>query len=153
VARSIAQQIIDTLMARAQAIRLASGYQTDAGARVYHMRPSLAAGDLPCVNFWPGNQQAVAISGASERVRWERPINIEAIVPATPDSCGQLGEALAADLQQALLDVDDLRVNGQAISLQPTEVQVVLREDGGLTVGAILSITVNFVTGYGDPYT
>jgi hypothetical protein len=153
MASSIAQQILDTLRSRAQAIRIASGYQTDAGARVYHMRPGLVAADLPCVNVWPGTQQAVAISGASERVRWERAINIEAIVPATPDSCGQLGEALAADLQQALLDVDDLRVNGQAITLQPTEVQVVLREDGGLTVGAILSITVNFVTGYGDPYT
>jgi hypothetical protein len=153
MATSIAQQILDTLMARAQTIRIASGYQTDAGARVYQMRPGLVAADLPCVNFWPAPQQAVAISGASERVRWERPISIEAIVSATPDSCGQLGEALAADLQQALLDADDLRVNGQAITLQPTEVQVVLREDGGQTVGAILSITVNFVTGYGDPYT
>lgn len=153
MATSIAQQLLDTLMARAQAIRLASGYQTDAGARVYHMRPSLAAGDLPCVNFWPGKQEKISISGASERVRWQRSIFVEAIVPATPDSCGHLGEALAADLQQALLDATDLRINGQAISLEPVDVQVVMRDDGGLTVGAILSITVNFVTGYGDPYT
>ena len=52
-----------------------------------------------------------------------------------------------------LLDASDLRVGGQAIRLTPTEMRAEPRDDGGQTVGAALSMTLQYVTGYGDPYT
>lgn len=153
MARSIAQQILDTLMERAAAIRLVGGYNTDAGARVYQMRQALDAADLPCVVLWPGAAEVAALSGASERMRLTRTITVEGVSAATPETCGELGEQLAADLQQALLDAQDLRVGGQAIKLEPTGWGVEARDDGGRVVGATLTLVVTFVTGYGDPYT
>lgn len=67
--------------------------------------------------------------------------------------CGEDGERLLADLQVALLDASDLRVGGQAIRLTPTEMRAEPRDDGGQTVGAALSMTLQYVTGYGNPYT
>jgi hypothetical protein len=153
VARSIAQQIIDTLMARAGTIRLVQDYNTDAGARVYHARPALDASDLPCVVIWPGLAEVAQISGASERIRLTRTIVVEGVSAATPQTCGELGEQLVADLQEALLDPTDLRVGGQAIKLEPTQWNSEPRDDGGFVVGAQLTLVVTFVTGYGDPYT
>lgn len=153
MARSIAQQILDTLMERAASIRRVGDYNTDAGARVYHARQTLDASDLPCVVLWPGPKEVAEISGASGRIRWTRTIAVEGVSAATPETCGELGEQLTADLEQALLDPNDLRVGGQAIKLEPTGSDVQVRDDGGRVVGATLTLVVTFVTGYGDPYT
>ena len=153
MADPLSLQLLDTLMARAARILVSGGYQTNAGARVYLQRATLTAADLPCVVFRPSPITVAEVSGASERMRLDRPLTVEAVMQTTLDTCGEDGERLLADLQVALLDASDLRVGGQAIRLTPTEMRAEPRDDGGQTVGAALSMTLQYVTGYGDPYT
>jgi hypothetical protein len=149
---SIPQQITAALVARAQAILIAGGYNTSAGSRVLVARQALDSSDLPCVVVWPAEMSLVERYIGGTRARWTRRYTLEAVALTDPDDAGSVCEWLMADLWQALLGPADPTLGGLVTSIGVEELRAEPRDDGGRTAGASLAVLVEFFAGYGNPY-
>ncbi len=148
---TIARKIVDVLAARAAKIRVASGYNTDAGRTVLIAVPTLDRTQIPAVVIYP-SEAIVDQESSGGRVKWTRLISIDAMAQADPSNPGVIAEDLLGDLQKAILDPDDKRLGGLAMDMTVETLDTAPRDDGGTVAGATMEVAVTYVTGYGDPY-
>lgn len=152
MAKSIAQQIVEALMTRAEAIRTRSGYNSNVGQAVYWARGALDGGDLPCCVAWAEGPELVERFIGGRRARFTRRIVIEALAEAEATTTGVLADELLADLQTAILGPVDETLGGLVASLHYDASEVGPRDDGGTVAGASLTVLAEYFCGYANPY-
>lgn len=147
--RSLA--VMQALKARAERIRTANGFATEAGANVYLGREDLFAEDLPvpCITIIEG----VVVSSDDKQPQRalyvvNQPISIVGLTESDPNNPLVAGHQLLADLLRAVFQVRDpaslpLRkdtLDGLVRELQFDSYEVVPRDDGGRVTCAVLTV-------------
>ena len=152
MAKSIAQQIVEAIIARVEEIRLRNGYSTDAGRSVFWSRQAPDSGDLPCSVVWAEAPVMVERYIGGRRARYTRLVTVEAMAEGEAETSGVLADQLLADLQTAILGPVDETIGGLVAALHLESADVGPRDDGGLIAGASLGVRVEYFAGFGNPY-
>lgn len=153
MAKSISQQIIEAVQARAESILVSGGYNSNAGQRVYWARPGIEPALLPCVVIWPGAETQTERDVVSRGAQYVLEIKVEALADADLDATGTHAEELLADLREAIFGPADDTLGGLAAGLSDAGAERIPRADGSLIEGASITLTVEYYGQHGDPYT
>lgn len=130
-------QILEATQARLQAITVAGGYRTDAGADV-RLEPSAEALTAPRVTLYTASTVRPEGAQPSER---EFTMVIEAAVPVANDNAHAQIVAIAEDIEQAL---DGLALMPGALPLRFQESLFLDRPDGMPAMAAQLMFGTGF---------
>jgi hypothetical protein len=143
-------EILEIVKTRLQAIRLGSGYATDAGATVFMGEaPSLGPDD-------PTTAIAIVIGDDEPRYQGEQilirlPLTIAALAQANLDDPWGSIEAILGDIKQAM-EVKDRRM-GRALKSPLTRgsTRTLAREPGSTTVGIGITYLIDYAECWGTP--
>lgn len=147
---TIAKQNIDAIKTRLQAILVAGGFNTNAGAQVYVGRRSFDENDtLPAVTVFDNGEQSEEIG--SKRVRNELVVSVEGFAAPSGDSLTATSD-LVGDIKKAVL-LDDVSLGGLAQYLGYRGYSAQPPRDGGTISSVLVNFSVVYDERYGDPYT
>ncbi len=144
---STRQLILAEITDRVETIRVASGFQTDAGAAVY-------VGEVP--ELGPDDPDvAIAIVARDESPREndivEWPILLAAVTKvASPSAASGAIEAILADVKAAIETPGDQTLGGLVKWIARGGRSAIPREAGSLTAGALIPYTVTFIDRWGS---
>jgi hypothetical protein len=144
------QLILEALKARAEKIRIADGYQTDAGLTVHlHEAPAFGEDDP---------ETAIAMVVADDELKWHGnkafivlPIEFQALAVASPDVPWGALEAILADIKMAI-ELPDRTVDGLAAAyMERGTTRTLGREPGVESVGVGVQYLVPYREAWGNP--
>jgi hypothetical protein len=151
MATSKRQRILETLRARLQAIKIASGFQTDLGDHVY-------LGVLP--RLGPDDERHALAIGVGdelvsdrqmEKVVYSLPVEIHIVTLADTVEPWLLVEAGIADVKAAI-ELADRRLDNLAMNhIQRAPTRTREQESGSLVIGAIVPYLVPLTELWGHP--
>lgn len=145
------QLILEVLKARVEGIRIADGYRTNAGARVFlHEAPVFGDADP---------ETAVAIVVQDDEVGWKGsnlgirlPIEVQALARADLAEPWKAAERVLADLKQAI-EQADRRFDGLLKNyLERGTTRTVPREPGTRHVGVGVMYFCDYIEAWGKPH-
>lgn len=143
---SIAERIVEVILCRLRGIRIADGFRTDAGLRVFDSVRSVDQNQLPCIVVFDGAENATNSAGGRSYDNTLQ-IIVEGRAEANKDATGKILRMLKADIKTAVLvDGDEIG----AVSYFGTE--PTSRQDGDISESALLTFVVAFKEGRGNPY-
>lgn len=153
--KSVAHQIIDAIIARLQTIRVADGFNTDAGRQVYWARRHV---DANSIVVWRVDE--TPDDSTQSRMAQLLTLTVEGHVEAEQAETGQQLEYLLADIKKAVLVEGGVGGRGiQASGGESLTNDVLLlsttaaeREDGQTTEAVLVNLEIHFPEKYGDPY-
>jgi hypothetical protein len=154
---------VNALIARLQGITVAGGYNTNAGARVFHGRRNLEKAQLPAIVVFEGDETAVNSPGTSgappdgttDSMLVSLTLVVEGYAVAEPTAEGPALSLLKADIKKAALvyDAPSLAdVDGLIGKLAYSGANPLLRPDGSAVEGVQIQFTARLIEGYGNPY-
>lgn len=144
------RRILEAMKARAQRIRIANGFFTDAGERVKAGRDAVTDADtLPLVRMIVAAEPE--FQGAADRARLRLEIEYEAL--ARFDASHPIGveEDLLGDLKRAVFLAEDRTLNGRALDVKHVGEGTTTRQEGGTVVAARVRAVVEYIETYGEP--
>lgn len=146
------KSILEVLVGRLEAIRTSSGFDTDAGAKVYFGEvPALGESDPDqAIALVPGVEEPQwQVDGHAMRVRL--PVHVAAIAKADLAEPHAAIESLIGDIKRAI-ELEDRTLGGLiSFPMERGVVQAMPRESGSTTVGATLTYLVAWKEGWGNP--
>jgi hypothetical protein len=146
------QVFIAALEARLQAIRVANGYQTDAGEQVFINEAPAFGEDDP--------DAAIAIVIGDDAPGWampgkarqtQLPIEVQALVRVTLEGAWLVVEAVIGDIKRAVETADATFGDALDCPLEWGPVKALPREPGSVDVGAGVNYLAKFKEGWGHP--
>ncbi len=133
-------------------IRIANGFQTDAGQKVF-------AGEAPELGE-SDPEAAMALLLEDEETLWQRggtaaivklPFTISAIAKADLEAPWRTVEQVLSDVRKAV-EIEDRTLGGILNNaLERTGIRTLKREAGSTTVGVAVTYTATFKEGWGTP--
>lgn len=152
--QSVAKQILAALDTRLKTILIASGYNTDAGLRVYRGRKSFDWGDpaqFPAISVFDPSD--VCEAKHEERNDIALAVHVEAHGFADAANPTDLAHDLVADIKTALFKPDQT-LGGLVASIEYKGRDIQLpEEDAGSVVSVRVVADIKYPELYGDPYT
>lgn len=137
---SRALDILTAIQARLAQIRVAGGYATDIGARVYLGRAHFDDAEVPLAALLEIESK---VSGSSRDQQIDADIVVEAHDVCDPDAPLVKGHALVADICRAVL-LEDRTLSGLAIGLTLSGWRILPPEAGGKRVAAQVRFTCRY---------
>lgn len=142
--------IIEALANRAAQIRVANGFNTDAGLTLFlGTSPSLGPDDPEtAISLLVGRTRTTVDIESLKTITL--PVMFDAL--AREDLANPLlaAESVIGDLKRAI-ETTDLTLGGLAEHLDPGEVESIPREDGTLSIGLRLEYLVRYTEAWGNP--
>lgn len=143
-------EIAQALYDRMANIRVANGYETDIGAKVFRGRRKIEDDSVPCGVLIEGNDSVKSRPGKVPMVELDQGYVLGGYVPCDPDHPNDAAHALIRDLKKAVFgDGGDL--GKQAIKVSYTGRDIGPRPDGVAIVMAIIEINVNYIEDLTNP--
>jgi hypothetical protein len=144
------QTALETVFTRLQAIKRASGYQTDAGLATYFGEsPQLGPDDPDEAVAMVVGEDAVGYQGP--KVVTRVPIQIQAIAKADLEQPWATIEAVIADVKKAVELADSVPGGNGALKIERGSTRPLDREPGSTTVGASITYTAQIHEAWGAP--
>lgn len=153
---SKANQIAAAVAARLENIRVANGYATDAGQKVFRGRAAIAPDSLPNVILFEAEDlvETQRVDYAQETLPIDAnvllPFVIEATGPCDADNPNVAGHALVADIKKAIF-AGDLSWGGLATHTRYIGRTLGPREGGTNLVTVTVQIRVGYVENLAAP--
>lgn len=147
---STRQTFLETIRTRLQAIRVTSGYLTDAGETVFlGETPNLGPDDPDtALAIVPGD--AVVTKTQGKKRYMLLPVEIQVVTKVDRDEPWIAVEQALADVQTAI-EQDDVLIHGYEQSLSYASERVLPREEGMTTTGAGITYALTWCQAWGAP--
>lgn len=147
---TLAQQNIEAIKSRLQAILISGGFNTDAGGQVFVGRRSFDENDtLPALAVFDNGEESQELT--SMRVRNELVISVEGFVAAGGDALTATSN-LVGDIKSSVL-LADISLGGLSQYLGYRGYQVQPPRDGSGIGSVLVNFSIVYDEGYGAPYT
>lgn len=152
----IAQQILEAVATRLEAITTANGYNTNAGAdvelgRMRYNGNELNSNPVLCV-YDVEDSPIEGTEFTEETLMLNLSIAVDAFAKrASGDTIHETAHKITADVKKAVLQVDDKRLNGLSLGLYYQGRQIEYPEEGGNIIAIGFRFLVPYKEKYGDP--
>lgn len=149
------ERLIEAVIARLRNVRSASGYRSDAGARVFDSRINVEEANGGVLVVWETNESIGAAPATSDQYVFDAVLGfaVDAFYPCDREDTGKALRAIKADVKRCLMQ--DLRtwlapvLKFGVLSYQGA--QLFPRIEGSTVEGVTLNFTVTYREVYGDP--
>jgi hypothetical protein len=142
--------ILRAIGTRLETIRVASGFATDAGLRVFHGPVRFGPDDPPiAIAVVPGGTTTTSDPRAVKKTV-HLPVDIHAMARDDLDHPLLVVESVIADIKTAL-EVEDRSLGGLAKDFRAGEVLPLPRAEGSTTIGSRVEYLVLYIELWGDP--
>jgi hypothetical protein len=145
---TIAKDISIAVSERLLNIRLANGYNTECGTRVFRGRRRLDESVVPCIIIAEINSKFV--DGTRTNVRVTTRYVIEGHSICDPNDPNDVGHDIVGDIKKAIFN-GDLRFGGDVRSISFVSQNIAPREDGVSIVSASVEVDLVFSEDLSSP--
>lgn len=147
---SKASELAALVAARVATVRVANGFNTDVGLRVFRGRMSLNVKDLPCIILAEDADTVLEVKGT--KVRLSQRYIIEGHDTCDPEHPNDKAHLILKDIKRAIFG-GDLSFGG---SLRPNDLEyagrsIAAREDGTSICAASIEINLSYVEDLSNP--
>jgi len=111
----IADDIADAWVAKLTTIRIANGYLTDCGTRVYQGKRAIGPENTPCAVIFEGDEKID--DGTRRAFKNTTEYVVEGFAPCDPDNPNVVARAIVADIKRALF-TGDLTVGTRVVQMK-----------------------------------